>query len=232
MLVIGIISSPHPEGSSAALTRGALKGAAAAGATVEEVYLPGYRIDFCQDCGHCLTEGGCVLSDDFEDLKRRLQAADGIILSSPVYAGSYSAMLKRFFERLGMYEFLTSSLGGKHLAGIATAAGGGAGKVAKAIVAPLSSGVFQRCYVSGTLGVSVGGGRAASDNQSALRQAYELGQKLVADISKGNRHPGQNLPNRLLSQYVIRPQFKKAIAAHRDGRLRAVYRNLKQRSLI
>jgi multimeric flavodoxin WrbA len=51
--IIGIISSPRYQGNTATLAREALKGAAASGAEVEEIYLPNYKIEYCQGCMKC-----------------------------------------------------------------------------------------------------------------------------------------------------------------------------------
>ena len=54
MKVIGVIGSPHARDYGATLVREALRGAEKAGASITEVFLPNYRIEYCRDCGACM----------------------------------------------------------------------------------------------------------------------------------------------------------------------------------
>jgi multimeric flavodoxin WrbA len=65
MKIVGVISSPHADGNGAALVREALRGAQEADASVAEVFLRDYRIEFCNDCRVCIKSGRCVVDDDF-----------------------------------------------------------------------------------------------------------------------------------------------------------------------
>ena len=174
MKVVGVIASPHAEGSGATLVREALAGARDAGATVSEVLLSEHRMEFCQDCRACLKSGRCMIADDFQKARTLLDEADGIILSSPTYGAEMSARIKNLFDRLGQYAFLTSELGGKYVVGIATASSFGAAKVARQLAANVQHGVFRRAYVSGTLGVLLRG-RHVSSLPGTLRRASKLG---------------------------------------------------------
>src|SRR5271169_6344029 len=153
MKIVGVIASPHADGSGAALVRKALEGAREAGAATSEVLLSDYRIEFCRDCRACMKSGRCCIEDDFQKVRALLVEADGIILSSPTYAASMNARIKNLFDRLGQYAFLTSTLGGKYVVGIATAGSFGAKKVARQLASVVQKSVFRRGYVSGTLGV-------------------------------------------------------------------------------
>jgi len=124
MKIVGVTSSPKRNGNTATLLRQVLKGAQQKGSETEELFLPAYDIKFCQGCDLCLTKGECPLNDDFEMLKDKLSNADGIILGSPNYAFSPNAMMKRFIERFGMFEYMTSSVfGGKYVVTLATTGG-------------------------------------------------------------------------------------------------------------
>ncbi|TCL58796.1 multimeric flavodoxin WrbA [Hydrogenispora ethanolica] len=229
--VVGVISSAHRNGNTAALVREALGGAAAAGATVEEIFLPQLRIEYCNGCFHCISAGECPIGDDFAAVQSALYEADGIILGSPTYAGSFNAVMQTLFERLGMYERLTSSLGGKYLAGVSSCSGMGAAAVARRMVRLMSGGIFGRGYESGTLGVPLRG-REAAALPKPLRRARNLGGKLVRDIRRGRRFPLQNLAGRLVSRWILRPNFRRFILSNRDGGMKAVYQNLNRRGLL
>jgi multimeric flavodoxin WrbA len=98
--VLGVAASPR-RGNTAILVRAALLGAAAAGAVVTDyLSLAGLAIAPCDGCERCLASGGCVLDDDMQPLYGRLLEADAIILGTPVYFGSMSALCKAFMERV------------------------------------------------------------------------------------------------------------------------------------
>lgn len=224
MKVIGIIGSPHADGNGATLVREALAGAKAAGAAVEEVFLPEHRIEFCRNCDACLKTGRCAVADDFGALRGRLLGADGIVVSSPTYAKAPCARVKNLLDRFGQFAWMASSFGGKYLAAIATGSSFGAPAVAKQLTGALASGVFRRAYVSGTLGVHLRGANVSA-MPKALKRARALGAKVAADIAAGKRYPLQNLAGRLPNALLMRPMLAKAIVAHRD-RMRGVYDEL------
>ncbi len=50
-----------------------------------------------------------------------LAGADGIVLSTPVFAAAPCARMKNFIDRLGLFEYMTGTIyGGKYFAAIAT----------------------------------------------------------------------------------------------------------------
>jgi multimeric flavodoxin WrbA len=215
MKVIGIISSPHANGNGATLIREALKGAEEAGASVEEVFLPNYRIEYCRDCGACTSTGRCVVQDDFPRLRDMLREADGIILGSPTYAKAPCARMKSLLDRLGMFAWMTSTFGGKYVAGVATGSSFGAPKVAEQLAGWLRDSVFRRAYVCGTLGVHLRG-RNVSAMPRILLKARALGSRMAADIRAGRRYPLQNLFGRLPNALFLRPMLRKAILGNRN----------------
>ncbi len=233
MTIAGVISSLNHDGNSAALLREALRGAAEEGASVQEIFLPRYAIEFCTGCNTCMASGTCRHADDFEPLKAQLIAADGIILSSPTYAAACSAMMKRFLERIGMFERFTSSVfGGKYVAAISTGKMGGAKKVAGYLAGFGRDSVMRRGYVSGALGVILRGGKSASENPDAMRRAHALGARIARDVRTKRTYPLQNLFGRMFHTVFLRPFFKKAAIGYKDGPMKGVYENLKSRGLI
>ena len=224
MKVIGIISSPHVGGNSATLVKEALKGAQEAGASIQEVFLPDYRIEYCRDCRACISSGRCAVQDDFPKVREMMWEADGIVLSSPNYANGPCARLRNLIDRLGQFAFLTSSFGGKYVVGLSTAGSFGAPKVAGQLAALIRDSVFRRGYVSGTLGVHMRG-KHVSEMPQALDKARELGRKLADDIRLGRRFPFQNLLGRLPNALFLRPLIKKAILNNRKA-MKGVYAEL------
>lgn len=230
--IIGLISSPRSGGSNAILTRAALKEAKAEGALVTEVFLKNYTIKYCKGCLLCMAKGGCVIKDDMNELRKIVSDARGIIFSSPNYGNSFNAIMQTFLERLGLFEFLTSSaLGDKYVAGISTAAGSGAEKVARSMVNLAKNGIFKRAYVTGFFGINLNG-KDVQEVPHALEQARNLGKKMVRDITAGKKFMFQNFFKRGITNLFIKPNFKKFIRRDRDTNLKAVYANLTSRGLI
>jgi multimeric flavodoxin WrbA len=230
MKVIGIISSPHAKGNGATLVREALGGAEEAGASVQEVFLPSYRIEYCRDCRACMSNGRCVMQDDFHEVRELLREADGIILSSPTYGPAVCARMKNLMDRLGQYAFLTSTFGGKYVIGLATASSFGAAKTAGQLAASFRDSVFRRAYVTGTLGVQLRG-QHVSALPRVLLKARALGRKMVSDIRNGRRYPLQNLGGRLPNALFLRPAIKQAILKNKEA-MNGVYEELVRSGIV
>jgi multimeric flavodoxin WrbA len=233
MNIVGIISSSNLNGNSATLLREALKGAQDSGATVSEIFLPQFDINFCKGCLVCMRTGSCVQKDDFDSIRNMISNADGIILSSPTYAAAPNAIMKNFVDRLGLFEYMTSSiLGGKYIATISTAKSFGADKTVKYLASvPLGS-IFKKAFISGTLGVILRGGKKANEFPEYMRKASLLGERLVKDYESGNTHPFQNFFPRLFSDIIMKPLIRKGISEYKDTDMKGVYDNLKERKMI
>ncbi len=232
MKIIVINGSPNKTGNTAALAEAALQSARKAGADTEHIFLRDHRIEFCRGClsngtsQFCMSAGHCVIPDDMEMLRAKLQAADGIILASPSYGLEPTARMKNFItDRLGLLAVYTSALKGKYFAGISTAGAIGAKAVAKKLARSYSTGFFGRAYVSGWVGAAVRDTALNSESPQA-EAARRLGTKMVRDIQRGSTYPIQQLGQRLITRMVVRPMIVKNILAHRDTTMRAVYATL------
>lgn len=234
--IVGVISSPNFNGNTASLVREALNGAKKEGASVTEIFLANYKLEFCKGCLMCNTKGECPIPDGFEEIRKLIYEADGIILGSPTYALEYNAAMKCFFERLGTYTLYTSLLGGKYAVGISTSYNrNGAKKVAKKLTGIFKFGIFERSYISGTLGVHTmvnGVEKKVSESSDDLKKANELGRKITKDIKLNNKYSFQNVIMRLVIAVYLKPVFKKFILKNKEERERASYSSLHQRGLI
>jgi len=231
--VVGLITSPREKGNTALLVREALKGAAEGGAEIREIYLLDYNIHSCIGCSKCLSEGECCFRDDFDEIRDLIYKADGIIIGSPTYCGTYNAVLKNLFERLGMFEVMTSNLGGKYLAGISAAgASVSAKKAAKDIVSVAGAGIFKRSYISGILGAGFVNGIPSGEDKDNLKKARELGSRISRDIISENHYPFQKPVERIIKYFMVKPRFSKLITNGKEGYTKAVYDNLICRGLI
>ena len=87
-----------------------LQAAAEKGAETETVRLMDRHIEFCRNCRKCTQQEGpqrgvCAQPDDMEDMLRKIEAADGLVLASPVNFFGVTAVTQRFMERLVCYAF-------------------------------------------------------------------------------------------------------------------------------
>jgi multimeric flavodoxin WrbA len=69
----------------------------------ELVFLSDHHIGLCRGCKACFIRGEefCPLHDDRDLLVEKMEASDGVVLASPVYAFQVSAHVKAFLDRLG-----------------------------------------------------------------------------------------------------------------------------------
>ncbi|MHA6532125.1 flavodoxin family protein [Paenibacillus sp. BAC0078] len=68
----------------------------------EYIFLKDYRLDYCLGCKVCFDKGEeyCPLKDDRDLLLEKMQASDGVIFATPVYAFQVSAPMKNLLDRL------------------------------------------------------------------------------------------------------------------------------------
>ena len=101
MKVIGIVGSPRKGGNTEFLTRHTLKAIEDEGLDTELIRLAGLNIRPCNACMVCQKEERCSIDDDLFPLYTKMKQAEGIILASPVYFGSATALLKALMDRAG-----------------------------------------------------------------------------------------------------------------------------------
>ena len=98
---IGIVGSPRKNGNTEILTRHTLKAIEEEGLDTELIRLAGLDIRPCNACMVCKKEESCPIDDDLFPIYTRMKEADAIILASPVYFGSATALIKALMERTG-----------------------------------------------------------------------------------------------------------------------------------
>jgi len=98
---IGIVGSPRKSGNTELLTEHTLKAIAEEGLETELIRLAGLDIRPCNACMVCRDEERCPIDDDLFPLYQKSKEADAIILASPVYFASATALLKAYMERAG-----------------------------------------------------------------------------------------------------------------------------------
>jgi multimeric flavodoxin WrbA len=89
---IGIVGSPRRGGNTEILTAHCLKAIAEEGLKTELVRLAGRDIRGCNACGYCHEHpGDCSIEDDMQPIRKKMLAADVIVVGSPVLRGGYGA---------------------------------------------------------------------------------------------------------------------------------------------
>ena len=108
--IIAINGGPRKGWNTDIMIQEALKGAAAEGAEIECIDL--YALEkytgcrACFACKRAATYGKCIIKDGLAPVLEKIRQADGLILGSPNYLGSLSAMFRAFYERL-IFQSLT-----------------------------------------------------------------------------------------------------------------------------
>ncbi len=89
----------------------------------EMLYLGHMEIEFCRGCRTCFDRGEekCPLKDDVPAIRAKIDAADGIILASPVYVDDVNGILKNWIDRMA-YICHRPALAGKCAYLVATVA--------------------------------------------------------------------------------------------------------------
>lgn len=97
--VLSINGSRRKNGNTALLVESILASAEKWQAQTEAVFLGDYNIGACTGCEGCRSSWECVIKDDFAEVVRKIDAAQGIVLASPTYWYSVTSDMKRFIDR-------------------------------------------------------------------------------------------------------------------------------------
>lgn len=102
MNILVLNGSPRPNGNTAAMVEAFVVGAKEAHHSVTVVSVCQKKIAGCLACEFCHTSGNsrCVQQDDMQEVYPVLEAADMIVLASPVYYHSFSGQLQCAINRI------------------------------------------------------------------------------------------------------------------------------------
>ncbi len=134
MRILVMQASPNEDGLTATMAKEAEAGAKAAGAETELVHLRKLKLEACLACddgwGKCRRESLCIIEDDLEAVRDKMAAADGLVLSTPVYFGDVAEVVKNFLDRLRRCERAGPAeprVEGRWMLAVGAAGGGGGG---------------------------------------------------------------------------------------------------------
>ncbi len=71
----------------------------------ESEIIDAYRTEVkpCMDCRYCWKNRACAIQDGMQDIYRKVEEADNILLASPMYFHSVTGKMKILIDRLQMY---------------------------------------------------------------------------------------------------------------------------------
>ena len=98
--VLMLNGSPRPQGNTALALHEMEQVFAESGVECETVLLGKTDIRGCIACGTCGKRGKCVFDDVVNELAVKFEAADGLVVASPVYYGSANGTLVSALQRL------------------------------------------------------------------------------------------------------------------------------------
>lgn len=98
--ILILSGSPRRGGNSDLLCDEFLRGARESGHEAEKIFLRDKKIAPCNACYYCTKNGGnCAIRDDMAEVLDQMQAADVIVMASPVYFYSIDAQMKAVIDR-------------------------------------------------------------------------------------------------------------------------------------
>ena len=185
MKAIGIVGSPRKNGNTEIITRHTLRAIEEEGIETELIPLAGLDIRPCTACMACAKKESCPIDDDVLPIYYKMKAADAIILASPVYYGSATALIKGLMERTGYI--------GRHQGGVF------AGKIGGPLVVARRAGQnftfaqltlwFQILgfYIPGSTYWNIAIGREKGEvekDEEGLRTAWNFGKNIAFMMKK------------------------------------------------
>jgi multimeric flavodoxin WrbA len=107
--ILGISGSPVKKGNVETFLQRTLENLPRKNVQYEVVHLSGLKVSDCIHCNFCLTRQTagkyCSLKDDAQAIFEKAQAADIIVLASPVYFMRSSARLAALVDRFRVFVF-------------------------------------------------------------------------------------------------------------------------------
>lgn len=191
--VVGLCGSLREGSFTRLVVQLALDGAGEVGAETSLIDLNDYQLGFCKGPQPC--------PDDVNRMRRQVREAQGLILGTPEYHGSYSGVLKNALDLMGFEEFENKMVG---LVGV----GGGRLGASNALnhlrtvcrvlhswVIPLEASVprARHAFEEGILSDAPLADRLREIGRRVARYAYlHHGEAPLADLAGWDRSRGPN----------------------------------------
>lgn len=112
--ILVITGSPRKKGNSFAMTDAFVKAAEAKGHIVKRFDAAFMNVGGCRACDTCFKTGkACSFDDDFNTIAPEIEAADAIVLTSPVYWYTFSAQIKAIMDKFYAFMKVDKDITGK-----------------------------------------------------------------------------------------------------------------------
>ena len=100
MKVLLINGSPRANGNTALSMKEMAKVFEQEGVEAEIVHVGNKPVRGCVGCGGCAKQGKCVFDDVVNEVAAKFEAADGLVVGSPVYYAGPNATVQALMDRL------------------------------------------------------------------------------------------------------------------------------------
>lgn len=192
--VLGIAGSPRRGGNSDRLLDACLSAARLAGAETDLLVVADADVAPCRGCNACSKTGACVVRDGMQDVYARIDAADAIVIASPVYFATVPAVLKALYDRCQRYWARRFVLGvplTRRRPGAYLVVGGGGDPYGHQCAVTTTRSVFAVLGIDYTeeLFVRADTPTDAGCQPDALARAEAIGTAIAKDAAERLRHP-------------------------------------------
>lgn len=100
MNVLILNASPRPEGNTTIAVNEMVKIFVEEGIGVKVIRIGNKDIRGCVACNSCSGSGKCIFDDEVNEIAKDFEAADGLVVASPVYYASANSTLTACLDRL------------------------------------------------------------------------------------------------------------------------------------
>ncbi|MCR5622290.1 MAG: flavodoxin family protein, partial [Treponema sp.] len=98
--VLLLNGSPRADGCTATALDEMIRVFDSEGIETELIHIGNKDIRGCLSCGFCFKNGKCAVDDLVNEVAPKFQAADGLVVGSPVYYASPNGTILAFLDRL------------------------------------------------------------------------------------------------------------------------------------
>lgn len=202
--ILAVVGSPKGKGSGyAAITEIERHMESMGQVEFEYLFLRDANLGLCRGCYGCVIrgEGTCPIDDDRAAIEKKLLAADGVILSSPVYVLNVSAPMKNFIDRFMYANHRPKFFRQKTLLVVNSISGAGTGQA----LAPLK--------------MALGGSRNVGA-LSVVTQPWEVTERIRRQNEKALKDSAGKLYRACLETKLPDPGFRECL---KFGIMKAIY---------
>lgn len=98
--ILGVNGSPHRCGNTVKLISEIFRGAETNGYHCEIVHLVDLKLDYCNWCVECYSDGVCPNNDGFQEHLKKVFKADVLVVGTPSINRSVTGYMKNWLDRL------------------------------------------------------------------------------------------------------------------------------------